>query len=142
MNAPYDGPLGFLTAGNGPSPKARARARPFAAPDAPLAPGPDVAFRLNGDEVIATPGETIIEVADRVSVSIPRLCYKPGYRPDGNCRACMVEIKGERVLFVAIGVTLIVRTTAAGGGVVGYILGALFVVLGVARFTLERKRVR
>ncbi|HET8874700.1 MAG TPA: formate dehydrogenase subunit alpha [Casimicrobiaceae bacterium] len=97
MNAPYDGPLGFLTAGNGPSPKARARARRVA-PDAPLSPGPDIAFRLNGADVLATPGETIIEVADRVGVSIPRLCYKPGYRPDGNCRACMVEIKGERVL--------------------------------------------
>jgi formate dehydrogenase major subunit len=97
MNAPYEGPLGFLTAGNGPSPKARARAR-RAAPDAPLSPGPDIAFRLNGEDVLATPGETIIEVADRVGVSIPRLCYKPGYRPDGNCRACMVEIKGERVL--------------------------------------------
>ena len=43
-------------------------------------------------------------------------------------------------LFVAIGVALLVRTAAAGGGVVGYVLGALFVVLGVARFTLERKR--
>ena len=31
-------------------------------------------------------------------VEIPRLCYKAGYRPDGNCRACMVEIDGERVL--------------------------------------------
>lgn len=46
------------------------------------------------------------------------------------------------VLFVAIGVALIVRTTVAGGGVVGYVLGALFVVLGVARFTIERKRLR
>jgi hypothetical protein len=45
-------------------------------------------------------------------------------------------------LFVAIGVALLARTTAAGGGVVGYILGALFIVLGVARFTLERKRLR
>ncbi len=45
------------------------------------------------------------------------------------------------VLFVAIGVALLVRTAAAGGGVVGYVIGALFVVLGVARFTLERKRV-
>jgi hypothetical protein len=43
-------------------------------------------------------------------------------------------------LFVAIGVALLVRTAAAGGGLVGYVLGALFVVLGVARFTLERKR--
>ena len=44
------------------------------------------------------------------------------------------------VLFAAIGVALLLRTAAAGGGVVGYVLGALFVALGVARFTLERKR--
>ena len=43
-------------------------------------------------------------------------------------------------MFVVIGLALLVRTTAAGGGVIGYVLGALFVVLGVARFTLERKR--
>src|SRR5947199_5551320 len=57
-----------------------------------------ITFRLNGNEVEALPGETIIQAADRIGVEIPRLCYKPGYRPDGNCRACMVEIKGERVL--------------------------------------------
>ena len=57
-----------------------------------------VAFKLNGEDVIAGPGETIIQAADRLGVTIPRLCYKPGMRPDGNCRACMVEIKGERVL--------------------------------------------
>lgn len=44
------------------------------------------------------------------------------------------------VLFVGLGVALLARTAAAGGGVVGYVLGALFIVLGVARFTLERKR--
>ena len=44
-------------------------------------------------------------------------------------------------LFVVIGVALLVRTASAGGGVVGYVLGALFVALGVARFTLERKRI-
>jgi len=57
-----------------------------------------IAFRLNGEEVGALPNETIIQVADRLGIAIPRLCYKPGMRPDGNCRACMVEIKGERVL--------------------------------------------
>src|SRR5439155_19975666 len=31
-------------------------------------------------------------------VDIPYLCYKEGMRPDGNCRACVVEVKGERVL--------------------------------------------
>jgi hypothetical protein len=44
------------------------------------------------------------------------------------------------VAFVAIGIVLLVRTAAAGGGVVGFLLGGLFVVLGVARVTLQRKR--
>src|SRR5882672_2444604 len=57
-----------------------------------------IAFRLDGVEIHAAPGETILQAAERYGVDIPRLCYKPGYRPDGNCRACMVEIKGERVL--------------------------------------------
>jgi formate dehydrogenase major subunit len=57
-----------------------------------------IRFQLNGNEVAAVPGETIIEAAQRHGVEIPHLCYTPGMRPDGNCRACMVEIKGERVL--------------------------------------------
>src|SRR5258707_5269595 len=55
-------------------------------------------FKLNGDTISAFAGETIIQAAKRHGVDIPRLCYKEGYRPDGNCRACVVEIKGERVL--------------------------------------------
>ena len=43
-------------------------------------------------------------------------------------------------LFVVLGFALLVRTAAAGGGVVGYLVGALFIVLGVARFSLERQR--
>src|SRR6266849_10507010 len=57
-----------------------------------------IAFRLDGTEIHAAPGETILQAAQRYGVDIPHLCYKPGYRPDGNCRACMVEIKGERAL--------------------------------------------
>ena len=55
---------------------------------------------LDGRTVAARPGETIWQVAKRLGVDIPHLCYSPapGYRPDGNCRACMVEIAGERVL--------------------------------------------
>ena len=44
------------------------------------------------------------------------------------------------VLFVGIGVALIAVTAAHGGGVVGFVLGALFVTLGVGRLTLERRR--
>ena len=59
-----------------------------------------ITFTLDGKEVEALPGETIWQVARRQGTEIPHLCYapEPGYRADGNCRACMVEIKGERVL--------------------------------------------
>ena len=60
----------------------------------------------------------------------------------GRMKPYSVAVLVFAVLFVAIGVALLVRTTAAGGGVVGYVLGALFIVLGVARFTIERKRLR
>jgi hypothetical protein len=43
-------------------------------------------------------------------------------------------------LFVVIGVTLLVVTAANGGGLIGYLLGALFVALGVGRIQIERKR--
>ncbi len=62
------------------------------------APAGVIEFTLNGAPTSALSGETLIQVADRLGVPVPRLCYKPGMRPDGNCRACMVEIKGERVL--------------------------------------------
>ena len=59
-----------------------------------------IRFTLNGQEVEAQEGETIWQVAHRLGEEIPHLCYspEPGYRADGNCRACMVEIEGERVL--------------------------------------------
>ena len=66
--------------------------------EAALLDAPLVAFELNGRSVSARSGETLIEVADREGVAIPRLCYKPGMDAVGNCRACMVEIAGERVL--------------------------------------------
>ncbi|WP_457333364.1 formate dehydrogenase subunit alpha [Rhizobacter sp. P5_C2] len=57
-----------------------------------------VEFTLDGQSVQAFDGETILQVADRLGVDIPRLCYTPGYRADGNCRSCVVEIDGERTL--------------------------------------------
>ena len=57
-----------------------------------------VSFELNGRTVEALPHETLIEVAAREGVDVPRLCYKEGMEAVGNCRSCMVEIDGERVL--------------------------------------------
>ena len=57
-----------------------------------------VEFTLNGRTVAGRSDESLIDAAKRIGVEVPRLCYKAGMRPDGNCRACMVEIAGERVL--------------------------------------------
>src|ERR1700736_2852722 len=59
-----------------------------------------IQFELDGKQVEAINGETIWQVAKRQGREIPHLCYspEPDYRPDGNCRACMVEVEGERVL--------------------------------------------
>src|SRR3972149_5474772 len=68
-------------------------------------------FTIDGNVVAARPGETIWQVAQREGIDIPHLCWlpEPGYRADGNCRACMVEIEGERVLAASC-----IRTPAAG----------------------------
>ena len=59
-----------------------------------------VTFSLDGKNVTVSEGTTIWEAANAKGTLIPHLCHKPstGYRADGNCRACMVEIEGERVL--------------------------------------------
>ncbi|MCF6444864.1 formate dehydrogenase subunit alpha [Nereida sp. MMG025] len=59
-----------------------------------------ITFTLDGQTVEADAGMTIWEIAHGRGLVIPHLCHKPapGYRPDGNCRACMVEIEGERTL--------------------------------------------
>jgi predicted molibdopterin-dependent oxidoreductase YjgC len=57
-----------------------------------------VSFELDGQPLQAHEGETILQVAIRAGVDIPHLCFSEGLRPDGNCRACVVEIAGERVL--------------------------------------------
>jgi formate dehydrogenase major subunit len=57
-----------------------------------------IAFQLDQKTIEAYEGESILNAARRHGVAIPHLCYKDGYRADGNCRACVVEIKGERTL--------------------------------------------
>ncbi|WP_319823965.1 formate dehydrogenase subunit alpha [Thalassovita sp.] len=63
-------------------------------------PTKQVTFVLDGQTVSAGESETIWQVAKRLGTDIPHLCHKDqtGYRPDGNCRACVVEVDGERTL--------------------------------------------
>ncbi|MBX3646561.1 MAG: formate dehydrogenase subunit alpha [Rhodocyclaceae bacterium] len=57
-----------------------------------------VRFTLDGREIDAREGESVLQAAQRHGVDIPHLCWKDGLRADGNCRACVVEIDGERAL--------------------------------------------
>src|ERR1700676_2151908 len=57
-----------------------------------------VTFTLNGREVTGPSTDTILEIADREGIEIPRLCYSPTLDAVGNCRSCMLETDGERAL--------------------------------------------
>ncbi|RYY91376.1 MAG: 4Fe-4S dicluster domain-containing protein, partial [Comamonadaceae bacterium] len=59
---------------------------------------PVLTFSLNGREVGAHAGDTLLDVCKREGVEVPHLCYKDGLELAGNCRACVVEVAGERVL--------------------------------------------
>ncbi len=66
--------------------------------DANRAVGGEIPFELDGQPVAAREGESILGAAQRHGVDIPHLCFRDGLRADGNCRACVVEIEGERTL--------------------------------------------
>src|SRR4030088_3215318 len=68
-------------------------------------------FFIDDREIDIRQGESIFRAARRLDIKLPHLCYtpKPGYRADGNCRVCMVEVEGERVLAASC-----IRTPAPG----------------------------
>ena len=70
-----------------------------------------ISLSVDGETVEASQGETLWDLCTRNGKTIPHLCHKPdpGYRPDGNCRACLVEVDGERALVASC-----VRTVSDG----------------------------
>ena len=56
---------------------------------------------IDGQEVSARSGQTILEVARENDINIPTLCHMDGLGPVGACRLCLVEIKGSNKLFPA-----------------------------------------
>ena len=59
-----------------------------------------ILFNLNGSNVEAFEEETIWQVSARLGLRIPHLCYRQAtdYQSDGNCRACVVDVEGDRTL--------------------------------------------
>lgn len=73
-----------------------------------------VKLKIDGIEVSAESGETILAAADKVGIKIPLLCYFKGKKPQGACRICLVEVEGARGLMAAcaspVGEGMVVKT--------------------------------
>ncbi|MEJ2164263.1 MAG: molybdopterin-dependent oxidoreductase [Desulfobacterales bacterium] len=53
---------------------------------------------INGQEIAAAAGQTVLEAATAAGIEIPTLCHHPALKPVGACRVCLVEVKGQRTL--------------------------------------------
>jgi predicted molibdopterin-dependent oxidoreductase YjgC len=62
-----------------------------------------VNLTINGQQVQARPGQTILEAAKAVGCDIPTLCHDPRLEPYGACRMCLVEVEGARGPMAACG---------------------------------------
>jgi formate dehydrogenase alpha subunit len=52
-------------------------------------------MRINGATASFEAGETVLEVARRLGITIPTLCYDPRLEPAGSCRLCMIQVEGQ-----------------------------------------------
>ncbi len=57
----------------------------------------ELRFILDGKEIPARAGQTIIDAADEAGIYIPRLCHRPDLEPYGGCRVCTVSANGRRL---------------------------------------------
>lgn len=55
----------------------------------------EIKFKIDGVDVSANAGESIIDVARRNGFYIPTMCYLPKATPNASCRMCSVEVKGQ-----------------------------------------------
>ncbi|MFH1003134.1 MAG: 2Fe-2S iron-sulfur cluster-binding protein [Chloroflexota bacterium] len=58
----------------------------------------EIKLTINGKDLTARPGQTILEVARDKGIDIPTLCYLEGLLLLGACRICVVEVEGSRTL--------------------------------------------
>ncbi|MDR1057741.1 MAG: [FeFe] hydrogenase, group A [Coxiellaceae bacterium] len=54
----------------------------------------NINLTIDGHEIVAMNGTTIMQAAEKIGVRIPRLCYHPKLSMEGSCRVCIVKVKG------------------------------------------------
>jgi len=69
----------------------------------------EVSLTIDGKNITAAEGTTILEAAKAAGIDIPHLCYDPRVKPAGTCRLCVVQIEGRA------GLTISCNTTVAEG---------------------------
>ena len=76
-----------------------------------------VRLNINGQDISAKPGMTVLEAAESAGIYIPTLCSDPDLEPYGGCRLCLVEIEKMRGLPTACTTVategMVVRTETA-----------------------------
>ena len=60
-----------------------------------------ISVKINGKTVSCLPNQTILEVAQQNGFDIPTLCFHKDFKPKGNCRVCVVEVKGQNSLMAS-----------------------------------------
>src|SRR5512143_3427753 len=56
----------------------------------------ELKLTIDDRQIIARPGQTVLQAALANGIEIPNLCYDPRLTPTGSCRLCLVEIEGQR----------------------------------------------
>ncbi len=79
--------------------------------------GMDIKLIIDGNEVVAKSGSTILEVARENGIDIPTLCYLKNLNTPASCRVCVVEVEGQKNLVTACSTKIkdgmVVRTNTA-----------------------------
>ena len=61
----------------------------------------EIQLIINGTEISAQEGSTLLKAAECAGISIPTICYHDHCTANGLCRTCVVEVEGARVLVAA-----------------------------------------
>ena len=93
------------TAGNGNG--SRRRGGHDYTPIWPMVPGTrKISVTINGQQVEAEEGQTILQACRVLGIEIPTLCYEPKLAPYGACRICAVEVEGRDDTPISCGTTI------------------------------------
>jgi NADP-reducing hydrogenase subunit HndD len=55
-----------------------------------------ITIKINGKKIQCQPGDKVLEIAKANGIFIPSLCYHPDFKVKGNCRVCLVDVKGMK----------------------------------------------